>query len=165
MRDAVSIPLHSPGRWPASWPHRWDGGGPGRWLFVAIVAVASVLALLRLHATGGYCSPRHALILSLLLIPAAASGLRQAIAVVADFVTPPRPGAARAAVGPAWVLVLGGLACFFAPRHGGAGQRGNSGATSAGLWLHERVPPDARVVDVSGWAIFYGRLRATPSRT
>ena len=81
VRDAVSIPLlplallglffvYRPATAPGPAPAIGDGGGRGRqWLFVAIVAVASVLALLRLHATGGYCSPRHALILSLLLDP------------------------------------------------------------------------------------------------
>ena len=45
-------------------------------IFLGIVFGGWWLALIRLHATGGYCSPRHALILSLFLSAAAAAGLR-----------------------------------------------------------------------------------------
>jgi hypothetical protein len=127
---------------------------------VAIVAVASVLALLRLHATGGYCSPRHGLILSLLLIPAAAFGLRQVISVVEGLLTQQLPRSARAVVGPGILfLALGGLGCILLPRTLAPVNEGLGAYRSAGLWLREHVSPGARVVDVSGWAIFYGRLQ------
>ncbi len=45
------------------------------WVFLTIVMVAWTLALIRLFATGGYCTPRHALILAYPLIAAAAFGL------------------------------------------------------------------------------------------
>jgi hypothetical protein len=137
-----------------------DAGGRGRqWLFGAIIAAASVLALLRLHATGGYCSPRHALILSLLLLPAAAFGLQQAVAVASRFLAPRIPACSRATVGPGlWSLVLGGLACLLLPRTLAPVNEGLGGYKTAGLWLRERVAPGVRVVDVSGWAIYYGRL-------
>ncbi len=171
VRDAVTIPLlplsllglffvYRPANGSGPPPALVEGGGRRRqWLFVAIVAVASVLALLRLHATGGYCSPRHALILSLLLIPAAASGLRQAIAVVGSFVTQRLPRSARAVVDPSlWILVVGGLACVLLPRTLAPVNEGLGGYKTAGLWLRERVAPGVRVVDVSGWALFYGRV-------
>jgi len=171
VRDAVSIPLlplallglffvYRPATACGPVPALGDDGGRRRqWLFVAIVAVASVLALLRLHATGGYCSPRHALILSLLLIPAAASALQQVIAVVAGFVTQRLARSARPVLGPGlWVLVLGGLACILLPRTLAPVNEGLGGYKTAGLWLRERVTPGVRVVDVSGWAIFYGRV-------
>ncbi len=171
VRDAVSIPLlplallglffvYRPAAALGPAPSTGDGGARGRqWLLVAIVGVASVLALLRLHATGGYCSPRHALILSLLLIPAAASALRQGLAVVGSFMTERLPRSMRAAVFPGlWVLVFGGLACILLPRTLAPVNEGLGAYKTAGVWLRDRVAPGVRVVDVSGWAIFYGRL-------
>ena len=43
-------------------------------LFVGIVLSGWLLALLRLHATGGYCSPRHAMIFAFPVIAAAGAG-------------------------------------------------------------------------------------------
>ena len=44
-------------------------------LFLAIVLAASAVALVRLHATGGYCTVRHGLVPGLILTLAAAYGL------------------------------------------------------------------------------------------
>lgn len=53
-----------------------DGSISARtWLFLGIVLSASILALVRLYATAGYCSPRNALVPGLLLMIAAAKGL------------------------------------------------------------------------------------------
>ena len=69
------------------------------------------------------------------------------------------PRSARAVVGPGlWVLVLGGLACILLPRTLAPVNEGLGGYKTAGLWLRDRVAPGVRVVDVSGWAIFYGRV-------
>jgi hypothetical protein len=170
VRDAVSIPLFplallgvffvyrpvSPGMAPAL-ANRAQRGR--QWLFAAIVAVASVLALLRLHATGGYCSPRHALILSMLLIPAAGFGLQELKAAIASVLAQRVPRSAQAVVGPSlWILVLGGLAWILLPRTLAPVNEGLEGYKTAGLWLRQRVEPGVRVVDASGWAIFYGRL-------
>src|SRR5262249_43252466 len=55
------------------------GGAPaGRGrvrIFLGCIFAGSVLALVRLHATCGYVTSRHAMLLGLFLIPAAASGL------------------------------------------------------------------------------------------
>jgi hypothetical protein len=118
-----------------------------------------VLALVRLHATGGYCSPRHALILSLVLIPAAACGVQQTITVVGDVLAPRLSGAGRTMVGPMlWILVLGGLASTLAPRTLAPVNEGLGAYRTAGRWLRAHVAPGCRVVDVSGWALFYGDL-------
>ena len=45
------------------------------WLFLAMVLTASAVAMVRLHATGGYCTPRHALVPGMILMLAAAHGL------------------------------------------------------------------------------------------
>jgi 4-amino-4-deoxy-L-arabinose transferase-like glycosyltransferase len=80
------------------------------WLFVAVIGGATTLALMRLHATGGYCSARHALVPALLLIAAAAAALHR---LLRSIVIPGRwvgLGEGRWTPGPAvWVLALGGL--------------------------------------------------------
>jgi hypothetical protein len=127
------------------------------WLFLGIVIVAALLALIRLHATGGYCSGRHAMVLALLLIPAAARGLDTILGAVA---IPGRwlgLGEGRFTAGPAvWALVLMALVGhsaheILAPINGEyVGYRG------AAAYLREHVPAAARVVDVTGWSLFYG---------
>jgi hypothetical protein len=147
---------------PRPAPGGADGpaAGWGRaWLFVAIVAAASLLALLRLHATSGYCSPRHALVLALVLIPAAAFGVQQTVAAVGDVLAQRLSGAGRTAVAPVlWTLVLGGMACTLAPRTLAPVNEGLGAYRTAGRWLHEHVAPGTRVVDVTGWSLFYGDL-------
>ena len=44
-------------------------------LFLCLILIGWLLALVRLHATGGYCTPRHALIFGFPVIAAAAHGL------------------------------------------------------------------------------------------
>ena len=44
-------------------------------LFVVLGLAGWLLALVRLHATGGYCTPRHAMLLAIPVIAAAAHGL------------------------------------------------------------------------------------------
>jgi hypothetical protein len=174
VRDAVSIPLFPmalvglvliPRPTPTAGAN--PAGGWGRvWLFVAIVAVASVLALVRLHATGGYCSPRHALILSLVLIPAAALGVQQTVAAVGDVLVQHLPGVVAAAIRPVlWTLVLGGLAFTLAPRTLAPLNEGLGAYRTAGRWLRAHAAPGSRVVDVSGWALFYGDLPGYTFRT
>jgi Dolichyl-phosphate-mannose-protein mannosyltransferase len=157
VRDAVTTPLL-----PlvvlgmvVAWP---PGPRARMWLFVAIIEIASALALVRLHATGGYCSPRHAMVLAYLLIPAAAYGLHWALTSVA---IPGRwlgLGEERFRPGPAmWALVLGGLALFYARADLAPINEGFGGYRGAGEWLAEHVPPDSPVVDVTGWSLFYGQ--------
>ncbi|MGB0067333.1 MAG: glycosyltransferase family 39 protein, partial [Isosphaeraceae bacterium] len=45
------------------------------WLFFGVVLLASAIGLVRLHATGGYCTVRHGLVPGLILTLAAAHGL------------------------------------------------------------------------------------------
>src|SRR5205823_5759240 len=109
VRDAVTIPL-----FPLILVGLAVSLPPGprarAWLFLTIIAVATMLALVRLHATGGYCSPRHAMVLALLLFPAAAAGLAfllRSVAIPARWLG---MGEGRFTLGPAvWVLVLAGL--------------------------------------------------------
>jgi hypothetical protein len=170
VRDAVSIPLlpfSAIGLFLVTRPRRTHGpllpqtSGQGRaWLFLSIVALASVLALVRLHSTGGYCSPRHAMVLSLLLIPAAAFGMQQAAAVVGDALARRLHRlAGRVIASVVLSLALGGMAWVYTPRTLGPLNEGLGGYRAAGLWLQEHVTSGTRVVDVTGWSLFYGGLQ------
>jgi hypothetical protein len=165
VRDAVSVPLL-----PLAllglvrYRSRVPGTRGRTWLFLSIIGLASFLALCRLHATGGYCTPRHTLIVALLLLPAAGAGLHGSIAEMVDFLKRRSAGLGLglglgAHVGCiAWIAVLGGLACIFAPRTLAPVNPGLGGYRTAGLWLRERIEPQSRVVDVTGWSLFYGRI-------
>jgi hypothetical protein len=156
VREAVTLPLLPLALVGLVFRRR---AGPRAWLFLAIAGGAAILALLRLHATAGYCSPRHALVLALVLIPAAAAGLAQAIDAAGGLVAGRIPAWLRPRVVPlAWVAALGALACAWAPRTLAPLNEGFGGYRTAGRWLQERVEAGARVVDVSGWALYYGRL-------
>jgi hypothetical protein len=127
------------------------------WLFLGVVATASLLALARLHATGGYCTPRHALIAAWPLFPASAAGLRAATAWAVRL----RRRSGRAPrVGPratrAWPALAGlalavpGLPVLLAPVNAADG-----GYREAGRWLARHADPGERVADVTGWTQFY----------
>jgi hypothetical protein len=157
VRDAVTVPLlvlALVGLFMA------DATGPlaRPWLFVKIVLAVAALALVRLHATGGYCSPRHALVLALPLIASAAYGLVRLLGLVSI------PGAwlglgeGRFRPGPAvWALALGGLAWLNCPALLAAVNADLAAYRDAGRFLEQNTPPDAHVVDVTGWALFYGQ--------
>jgi 4-amino-4-deoxy-L-arabinose transferase-like glycosyltransferase len=158
VRDAVTIPLlplAALGLGLACWPFR---DRARIWLFLAIMTGTASAALIRLHATGGYCSPRHAMVLSFLLIPASALGLQWLLDSV---VIPGRwlgLGEGRFTAGPAvWALVLAGLGTYWAPALGKPINAGMGGYRSAGAWIAQKVPPGEHVVDVTGWALYYGR--------
>ena len=156
VRNAVTIPLLAMAL-VGLFAHRsYRARGRG-WLLLAIIASASVLALLRLHATGGYCSPRHALILALPLIAASASGVVEMIAAFVAFVARRAPRLAPSAGAVAWSLVLVGLLASFGPRTLANVNEGLGGYRAAGQWLEAHVPAEARVVDVTGWSLFYGQ--------
>jgi 4-amino-4-deoxy-L-arabinose transferase-like glycosyltransferase len=67
---------------------------PRAWIFLSVVTIGWLLALIRLHATGGYCSPRHTLIVTVPLLAAAAAGIRSLTALVIERVRRSRPGQA-----------------------------------------------------------------------
>jgi hypothetical protein len=138
-------------------------GGAARarsWLLLGVIALASLLALFGLYVTGGYCAPRHALVLALVLIAAAAHGINRTIAAANGLLAQCSEVAAWWSVGPiAWAAVLGGLGWFYAPRTLAPVNEGFGGYRAAGRWLHEHATPGSRVVDVSGWALFYGSCR------
>ena len=87
-------------------------------LFLAIVLAASAVALVRLHATAGYCTPRHALVPAMLLSLAAAHAITE---IVRKISVPGRwLGVAneRLRPGPAvWAVLLALLVVVPSSRH------------------------------------------------
>ncbi|QEH37866.1 hypothetical protein OJF2_64580 [Aquisphaera giovannonii] len=123
-------------------------------VFLAVVASAWILALLRLHATGGYCTARHAMLLSLILIAFAAAGLLaladRAAASVRERLRRHVPETAILAAALLVVLAVSGRAAIAPVNPGYASYR------PAGEWIAANTAADARILDLKGWASFYG---------
>ena len=158
VRDAVTLPLLAlslVGIAATCWP---PGVRARVWMFLGIMVSAAVLALIRLHATGGYCSPRHAMILAVLLIPAAAAGadwLMRSVTIPGRWLgledekfTP----------GPAvWILALGGFLAWVAPSTMEPVNQSKIGYRLAGEYLAEHDPSATKIVDVTGLTAFYAQ--------
>ncbi len=124
---------------------------------VTIIVAATALALIRLHATGGYCTPRHAMVIAYLLIPAAAAGLHGLVVrltipgrLVGLDDAPYKPGPA------VWLVVVGGLLAFSGRQTFAPINEPMAGYRDAGRWIAEHVPPGEKVADVTGLSLFYG---------
>ena len=156
VREAVSLPLLP--FVAIGLVMAWPPGERSRpWMFVAIVLTASALALIRLHATGGYCTPRHAMIVAYLLIPAAASGLHTLMGRIAI------PGRwlgledVSYTAGPAvWLLLLIALGLSFGRETLAPINESMAGYRDAGDWVAKNVPAGEKVADVTGLSQFYG---------
>ena len=124
------------------------------WLLLGLIFVASLLALGRLHATGGYCAPRHALLIGLPMIAASASGFRSLLAFPLAWSSSHLLKRQVLAASSVVSLLLAGLngPALIAPINEGAG-----GYVDAGRWLARNAPAGERVVDVTGWSLFYGQ--------
>jgi hypothetical protein len=155
VRDAVTIPLLPLALlgFILAWP---PGERARPWLFLTIVMVAWALALIRLHATSGYCTPRHAMILAYPLIASAAFGLQR---LLSSITIPGRwigqkDGKYKA--GPiVWVAALLGLFSFYKADLYAPINQQFAGYRQAATYLSEHVPADAKVVDLTGWALYY----------
>lgn len=134
------------------------GAGAGRQgRLLAVIGLAALLALLRLHATGGYCSSRHALILALVLIPSAAAGVEIVLGCSAWWRS--AGGSSRAFV---WTVVLGAVLAVNGREWLAPVGEGFDGYRDAGRWLAQRaaVGEPGRIVDVTGWSQFYSDREA-----
>jgi Dolichyl-phosphate-mannose-protein mannosyltransferase len=129
-------------------------------LFVATIVVCSTAGLIRLHATAGYCSERHALIPGLLLILAAAHGVAWLMRSVSIDAGKLGLGEGRVRPGPAvWGTVLSAI--LILPIYWGMTPYNSSfGAyRQAGSWLAERPDVDGRVLDLTNWSLFFSQRR------
>jgi 4-amino-4-deoxy-L-arabinose transferase-like glycosyltransferase len=127
------------------------------WLFLAFVLAASAVALVRLHATGGYCTVRHGLVPGIILTLAAAYGLTWLMERVAI------PGRwlglahERLRPGPAvWAVLLGTLVVV--PNLHALGPL-NAGPFSVyretGRWLAQNTRTSDQILDLTDWSLFY----------
>jgi hypothetical protein len=129
------------------------------WSLLAIVMAGSAIALVRLHATGGYLTARHALVPGTILTLAASSGLAwltSKLAVPGRWLGLPhdrlRPGPAIWAVLIA-VLVLNPYIRTLGPTLPGP----FSVYHSSGLWLAQNTRADEEVLDLTDWSLYFSR--------
>jgi hypothetical protein len=133
-------------------PSRDSGQSRGR-LFVAIYGILWMLALVRLFATGGYCTPRHALILALPLIAAAARGVSSLGEGLSSRFGQVTDGRVRGLI---YTAVLALLMVGWGPQTLEPLNADYNGYRAAGEWLAAHAAPNARVFDLKGWALYYG---------
>jgi hypothetical protein len=156
VRDAVSLPLFPLALLglALAWPYGEKARG---WLFFWITGAAAMLALIRLHATGGYCTPRHAMLVALPLIAAAGSAcdrLARSLAIPGRLLG---QGAATFRPGPAvWAGLLALYAAWSAPTLFRPLNAAYAGYREAAAWMAAHTAPDARVLDLTGWSLYYG---------
>ncbi|RUL85738.1 glycosyltransferase family 39 protein [Tautonia sociabilis] len=156
IRDAVTVPVLLIVPFGLLTARR-DGLGSRKWLFLGVLLSAAFLGLVRLHATGGYCSPRHAMVPALLLVPFAALGVDRLLRSVTI------PGRLLGAPGEAirpgpvfWLLAALALASPGLPRHAQPLNGPYAAYRDAADWLVEHAEPGDKVVDLTGWSQFYG---------
>ncbi len=126
-------------------------------LFLAIVLAASAVALVRLHATGGYCTVRHGLVPGIILTMFAASGLTWLMNKVSI------PGKwlglahERLRPGPAvWTALITILVVIPNVRALGPLNPGPfSVYQSTGHWLAENTRASDQVLDLTDWSLYF----------
>jgi hypothetical protein len=145
---------------PIGWLASRSGPNPRARLLAMLVLGLWSLALLRLHATGGYCAPRHTLIASQLLILSGGAGLSTLVRGLVDRLNrrsldhrfaARRPWISVAATAAALAALLGAwVPEIVAPINGGY-----RGYRQAGEWVSAHAQGDARILDPKGWALYY----------
>ena len=137
-----------------------SGNAPARtWLFLGLLLATSAAALVRLHATAGYCAARNALVPGMVLILIAAQGLSWLMNHVSF--DGRLLGAAGERLRPGPAVWAGAMALgIVLPRF-----HGNAVSTpgpfnvywDAGIWLSNAANDDARVLDLTDWSLFFSR--------
>lgn len=127
-------------------------------LLSSIILAASLAALVRLHATSGYCSPRHAAVPAFLVLAASGAGLDRILNRASI------PGrwlgrAGRVRPGPIfWLLAVAGFGALHSAPILAPINRSFHGYRLAADWLGDQIGDDEKVVDLTGWTQFYGGL-------
>lgn len=128
-------------------------------LFFSLILLASAVGLVRLHATGGYCTVRHGLVPALFLILAAGRGLTRLLERISV------PGKwfglaqERLRPGPVvWGVVL--LLLLVPPLSSALGHAGRTPFDTyydTGAWLAENTQKTDKVLDLSDWSLFFSK--------
>jgi Dolichyl-phosphate-mannose-protein mannosyltransferase len=129
------------------------------WVFLGMVLTTSMAAIVRLHATGGYCTPRHALVPAMILTLAAAYALDWMMGKVAI------PGwwlglaNERIRPGPAiWAVLISVLIMIPSVRSLGPSCPGPYWAYIAtGDWLAQNTRSPERVLDLTDWSLYFSQ--------
>jgi hypothetical protein len=134
--------------------------GPARartWLCFSVIVLVSAIVLVRLHATGGYCTARHGLVPGMFLILCVAHGLTRALAFA--WLPGSWLGRTRERLRPgyvAWAVLL--LVLVVLPRAREAGHR-TAGPFNVyrdtGAWLAQNTRGDDRVLDLTDWSLYF----------
>ena len=161
VRGAVTwplLPLSAAGIYSV-----FRGSGRGRaraWVFLGAIGGFAAAGLVRLHATGGYCTVRHALIPGVILTLFAARGL---VWVLRDLPIDGRwlgLGEGRVRPGPlVWAVAL--VVLLALPVYQARTPYGTSFGPyrQAGLWLAGRPEADGALVDLTDWTLFFSGKR------
>jgi hypothetical protein len=126
-------------------------------LLVAIILGASIVGLVRLHATGGYLNARHAVIPGVILTMAAGAGLcwlTNQVAIPGRWI-----GLAheRFRLGPAvWVILIAAIVIVPYVRSLGPAHPGPFALYyTTGDWLAANTRPGDKVLDLTDWSLFF----------
>ncbi len=128
-------------------------------LLILFILSLSAVALIRLHATQGYCAPRHTMVPSQILLIATGAGLfwvsSRAMQILARMKW--IPDGIQAQPGPAIWLAIASIWCisqaqaFMKPIGNDA-----LGYKLAGEYLQKQIGnPTEPIIDLTGWAPFY----------
>lgn len=160
LRGAVTwplLPLAALGLFVA----RPKGDNQGRaraWIFLSVIVAASVVGLVRLHATGGYCTVRHALIPGLILTLAAAHGLAWMMRSAVIDASRLGLGEGRLRPGPAvWAAALALLVVCPVYRNQTPYNSSFAPYRMAGSWIESvpEVDTNGRVLDLTDWSLYF----------
>src|SRR5262249_49150026 len=127
-----------------------DGGRSRAWLLTGVVGLAALAGLVRLHATGGCCTVRHALIPGTILTLAAAPGLNRLMRSVSVDARALGLGEGRLCPGPVvWAALLAAVVAW--PLYRSRTPYASSFAPyrATGHWLADRPEADGRVLDLT----------------
>lgn len=126
------------------------------WLFQAVIISLSSIALVRLHATGGYCTNRHALVPALIFTLAAAHGLAWLMRSVVVDAKKLGLGEGRLRPGPAvWALLLATAIAWPLSRSMTPYNSGFAPYRMAGWWIAHQPDSNKRVLDLTDWSLFF----------
>ena len=125
--------------------------------FFGLMILGSMVGLVRLHATGGYCTVRHALVPGLVFLLAAAHGCRWIIEHAVIDAHRLGMGEGRLRPGPAiWAALLALLLVVPAYRAQTPFHSGFAPYRMAGSWLQQHARPgDGRVLDLTDWSLYF----------